>query len=57
MLVANPVLHARTKHFEIDLYFVREKVLNKTLEVKNVLVVAKITGKFTNANKTLERLV
>ena len=26
-LAANPVLHARTKHVELDLYFVREKVL------------------------------
>ena len=26
-LATNPVLHARTKHVELDLYFVREKVL------------------------------
>ena len=26
-LAANPVLHARTKHVELDLHFVREKVL------------------------------
>lgn len=26
-LAANPVLHAQTKHVELDLYFVREKVL------------------------------
>ena len=28
-LATNPVLHARTKHVELDLYFVREKVLQK----------------------------
>ena len=32
-LVNNPVLHARTKHMELDLFFVREKVPNKLLQV------------------------
>ena len=36
MLAGNPVLHARTKHIELDLYFVREKVLQKKLEIKHV---------------------
>ena len=26
-LATNPILHVRTKHVELDLYFVREKVL------------------------------
>lgn len=25
MLAANPILHARTKHIELELYFIREK--------------------------------
>ena len=32
----NAVLHARTKHIEIDLYFVRDKLIQKQLEVKHV---------------------
>ena len=35
-LAYNPVLHARTKHLELDLYFVREKVLSKALVVQHV---------------------
>ncbi|RVW43373.1 Retrovirus-related Pol polyprotein from transposon RE1 [Vitis vinifera] len=36
LLSANPVLHARTKHIELDLYFVREKVIRKEVEVRHV---------------------
>lgn len=35
-LAHNPVLHARTKHMEIDLFFVREKVLAKQLLVRHI---------------------
>jgi histone deacetylase 1/2 len=36
MLAHNPVLHSRTKHMEIDLFFVREKVLAKQLHIYHV---------------------
>lgn len=35
-LVANPVLHQRTKHIEIDLHFIQERVLHKQLLVRFV---------------------
>ena len=36
LLSANPILHARTKLIELDLYFVREKVLKKDIDVRHV---------------------
>ncbi|KAK9078942.1 hypothetical protein SSX86_003001 [Deinandra increscens subsp. villosa] len=35
-LAANPILHQRTKHLEIDLHFIRDMVLSRTLTVKYV---------------------
>ncbi|MCH95277.1 retrovirus-related Pol polyprotein from transposon TNT 1-94, partial [Trifolium medium] len=35
-LAHNPVMHSRTKHMEIDLFFVREKVISKQLSVLHV---------------------
>ena len=32
----NPILHSRTKHMEIDLFFVREKVLSNKLYVVHI---------------------
>ncbi|PNY08092.1 histone deacetylase [Trifolium pratense] len=36
LLAHNPILHSRTKHMEIDLFFVREKVLAKQLSVIHI---------------------
>ncbi|KAL5747198.1 hypothetical protein ACOSQ2_024495 [Xanthoceras sorbifolium] len=35
-MTKNPMLHARTKHIELDLYFVRDKVLQRDLIVNHV---------------------
>ena len=35
-LSANPVQNSQTKHMELDLYFVREKVIEKTLRVQHL---------------------
>ena len=42
-LTANPILHARTKHVEVDHHFIREKVQNKTLGVVHVPAEQQIT--------------
>ena len=49
LLVANPILHARTKHIELDLYFVRERVIQKQLEVKHVPSLDQVVDVFTKA--------
>ena len=33
-LAANPMLHARTKHVEIDYHFIRERVMCRTLRIQ-----------------------
>jgi len=48
-LTANPVLHARTKHVEIDFHFVRERVALKLLEVRYVPATHQLADTFTKA--------
>jgi len=48
-LAHNPVLHSRTKHMELDLFFVREKVLNKKLDVVHVPAMDQIADVATKA--------
>jgi phage gp36-like protein len=46
-LSTNPVQHQRTKHFEIDLHFVREKVAIGQVRVLHVLTTSQFVDIFT----------
>lgn len=49
MMSANPIQHARTKHLELDLYFVREKVVQGQLIVKHIPSANQIADILTKA--------
>ncbi|XP_062085272.1 uncharacterized mitochondrial protein AtMg00810-like [Humulus lupulus] len=46
-LAANPVYHARTKHIELDVHFVRDKVLQKQLDIRYIPSHDQIAGCLT----------
>lgn len=37
LLAANPILHTKSKHFELDLFYVRDKLLQKKIHVSHIL--------------------
>ena len=49
LLSANPILHARTKLIELDLYFVREKVLKKDMDIRHVPTNEQVADVLTKA--------
>uniref|UniRef100_A0A803NGJ8 Integrase catalytic domain-containing protein n=1 Tax=Cannabis sativa TaxID=3483 RepID=A0A803NGJ8_CANSA len=49
LLTQNPVPHARTKHIELDLYFVREKVQQGLISVNHVPAVDQLADGLTKA--------
>jgi histone deacetylase 1/2 len=51
-LSANPIFHAGTKHIEIDLHFVRERVANKQLEIRFIPSRDQVADGFTKALPT-----
>ena len=46
-LSANPIMHSRTKHIELGLYIVREKVIARELDVHHVPSVDQVADIFT----------
>ena len=36
LLAANPILHTKSKHFELDLYYVRDQVLQRKIHVSHI---------------------
>lgn len=48
-LAANPVMHSRTKHFELDLHFVRDKILSRELVVVHLPAEFQVADTLTKA--------
>lgn len=46
-MTANPVLHARTKHLELDLHFVREKAIKGDIVVRHIPASQQVADGFT----------
>jgi histone deacetylase 1/2 len=51
-LSANPVFHARTKHIEVDYYFVRERVAQRLLDIRFISSVDQVADGFTKSLST-----
>jgi histone deacetylase 1/2 len=48
-LTGNTIFHARTKHSEIDFYFVRQHVANKLLDSRSISSKDQVANCFTKA--------
>jgi len=47
LLSANPVMHSKTKHFELDLHFVRDQVRNQKIQLLHLPARFQVTDPLT----------
>jgi hypothetical protein len=48
-LASNPVSHARTKHIEVNVHFIREKVTNKDIQHRYLSTIDQVANVFTKS--------
>lgn len=53
MLSHNMVLHVQTKHIELDIHFVRERVVVKKLHIQHVMCHAQLANMLTKPLMTI----
>lgn len=52
MLSHNPIVHARTKHIELDIHFIREIVVANKFQIQHVSAQVQITDILTKSLST-----